>query len=66
MLFDMYYQYLVAKYEKVVVNEWAVLVIVALALIAYFGYAFYCTSRGYTFAGINNIFRGQIQIKCVA
>ncbi|NRG48429.1 hypothetical protein HRF87_27480 [Bacillus sp. CRN 9] len=40
-----------AKHQDVVENKWIIWVIILIALIAGIGYAFYCTSKGYSFSG---------------
>lgn len=39
------------NYRDVIENKWIIWVIVLIALIGGIGYAFYCTSKGYTFSG---------------
>ena len=39
------------RYVEVIENKWIIWVIVLIALIGGIGYAFYCTSKGYTFSG---------------
>lgn len=38
--------------------------IFVLLIVFYFGYAYYCTSRGYNFSGIANFFSGGVNIGC--
>ena len=38
-------------YREVIENKWIIWVIVLIALIGGIAYAFYCTSKGYTFSG---------------
>jgi preprotein translocase subunit SecF len=46
-----YFNYLEMKYQNRIRNQWVFTVIALIALIGVFGYAFYCSSRGASFAG---------------
>lgn len=50
-LIPIYRDYLSVKYSNIVRNKWFWLVFALLVLIGVFAYAFYCTSRGYSFSG---------------
>ena len=63
-IFDNIYLYLSNKYNKIVRNHSGLIWIVVLSIVLYFGYAFYCTSRGYTFSGVANFFNGGVSIGC--
>ena len=63
-IFDNIYLYLSNKYKKIVRNHSGLIWIVVLLIVLYFGYAFYCTSRGYTFSGVANFFNGGVSIGC--
>ena len=63
-IFDNIYLYLSNKYNKIVRNHSGLIWIVVLLIVLYFGYAFYCTSRGYTFSGVANLFNGGVSIGC--
>lgn len=62
LLQNMYFN-LANKYSKEVRNQawiWVIVLLVAL----YFAYGFYCTTRGYNFSGVAQIFRGSVRIGC--
>lgn len=63
-IFDNIYLYLSNKYNKIVRNHSGLIWIVVLLIVLYFGCAFYCTSRGYTFSGVANFFNGGVSIGC--
>ena len=63
-IFDNIYLYLSNKYNKIVRNHSGLIWIVVLLIVLYFGYAFYCTSRGYTFSGVANFCNGGVSIGC--
>lgn len=48
---NLYLSLLDSKYEKVIQNKWVWVVVAFVAVIGFFAYAFYCTSRGYSFSG---------------
>ncbi|ATZ03843.1 hypothetical protein SSUR61_0429 [Streptococcus suis R61] len=62
-IFDNIYLYLSDKYNKIVRNH-ALIWIFVLLIVLYFAYAYYCTSRGYTFSGMANFFNGGVSIGC--
>jgi hypothetical protein len=39
------------KYAKTIINQWFWVVFALVALVGVFAYAFYCTSKGYSFNG---------------
>ncbi|GGF18053.1 hypothetical protein GCM10010954_16040 [Halobacillus andaensis] len=39
------------KHHDVVENKWIIWVVVLIAVIGGIGYAYYCTSKGYSFSG---------------
>lgn len=43
--------YLNEKHKNVIQNKWIVWVIILIALLSGIAYAFYCTSKGYSFSG---------------
>lgn len=51
VVFEYYRNELQNKYENIIINKWFIWVILILVIILYFAYAFYCTSRGYSFNG---------------
>lgn len=62
-LFNNVYLSLMSKNETEIKNH-AVYWFAVLFAILYFGYAFYCTSRGYNFYGISHFFRGGVVLGC--
>lgn len=62
-LFNNFYLSLMSKNEENIKNHAIVWFFVLLAIL-YFGYAFYCTSRGYNFYGIGSFFKGGVTIGC--
>lgn len=51
MLLMQYHYQLKSKYEKLVTNKWFWCVFALILLVGLFAYAFYCTSKGYSFNG---------------
>ncbi|CDQ20591.1 hypothetical protein SAMN05192559_105140 [Halobacillus karajensis] len=43
--------HLEVKYQDVIENKWIIWVIILIAVIGGIGYAYYCTSKGYSFSG---------------
>lgn len=39
------------QYKDIIENKWVWLVVALVILVGIFAYAFYCTSKGYTFSG---------------
>lgn len=50
-MFVSYHLSLEEKFSKVIENKWFWLVFALIILVGLFAYAFYCTSRGYSFNG---------------
>lgn len=62
-LFNNFYLDLMTKNEKEIKNHGLFWFFVLLAVL-YFGYAFFCTSRGFNFYGLGGFFRGGVRIGC--
>lgn len=63
-IFDSIDLYLSNKHTTTVRNHAALFWIFVLLIVFYFGYTYYCTSRGYNFSGIANFFSGGVNIGC--
>lgn len=50
-LINTYLTVLDLKYGKYIQNKWVWIVLALVLLVGVFSYAFYCTSRGYSFSG---------------
>lgn len=51
LLINEYSMYLNSKYSNVVRNNWIWVFAALVFMVGLFAYAFYCTSKGYAFAG---------------
>lgn len=50
-LTNSYFSMLENKYKNVILNKWFWLILALVVLVGVFAYAFFCTSRGYSFTG---------------
>lgn len=66
-VFDLYISMLFEKYRNVICNRWFWIVLALIVVVAFFAYAFYCTSRGYNYAGGVNLYwpkHSEMGIRC--
>ncbi|QLL67490.1 hypothetical protein GTO82_00760 [Lactobacillus johnsonii] len=48
---ELYSTMLESRYEKYIQNKWIWIIVALVVFVSVFSYAFYCTSRGYSFTG---------------